>query len=82
MGGTDELRLASIHASRITDYIRRSAPRDRTFAAAKHMVTAPFVLPFCTVSRLHPDKSCRGCPQRRWMVDPKERYRLPVFAGF
>lgn len=35
-----ELCLASVHASQITDYIRRNAPRDRTFASAKHIVTA------------------------------------------
>lgn len=38
--GTGELRLAFIHAIQITDYIRRHAPRDRTFASAKHIVTA------------------------------------------
>jgi site-specific recombinase XerD len=35
-----ELCLASLHASQITDYIRRNAPQDRTFASAKHIVTA------------------------------------------
>ena len=29
-----------MHASQITDYIQRNAPRDRTFASAKHIVTA------------------------------------------
>ncbi len=38
--GTGELRLASMRASQITDYIRRNAPQDRTFASAKHIVTA------------------------------------------
>lgn len=38
--GTGELRLTSIHGGQITDYIRRNAPKDRTFAAAKHIVTA------------------------------------------
>lgn len=37
--GVDEPRLALIHASQITDYIRRNAPRDRTFAVAKNIVT-------------------------------------------
>ncbi len=37
---TGELRLASVRATQITDYIRRKAPRDRTFASAKHVVTA------------------------------------------
>jgi site-specific recombinase XerD len=40
ISGEDELRLASVHASQIADYIRRNAPRDRTFASAKHIVTA------------------------------------------
>ena len=34
------MRLASVRATQITDYIRRKAPRDRTFASAKHVVTA------------------------------------------
>jgi integrase/recombinase XerD len=38
--GTGELRLTSIHAGQITDYVRRNAPRDRTFALAKDIVTA------------------------------------------
>lgn len=33
-------QLALIHASQITDYIRRKAPRNRTFASAKNTVTA------------------------------------------
>jgi len=37
---TEKLRLASISASQITDYIRRNAPRDRTFSQAKNIVTA------------------------------------------
>jgi integrase/recombinase XerD len=40
ISGEDELRLASVHASQIADYIRRNAPQDRTFASAKHIVTA------------------------------------------
>src|ERR1700722_4469539 len=38
--GGDDLHLASVHASQIADYIRRNAPQDRTFASAKHIVTA------------------------------------------
>jgi site-specific recombinase XerD len=37
--GTGNPQLASIHASEVADYIRRNAPRDRTFAAAKNIVT-------------------------------------------
>jgi site-specific recombinase XerD len=37
---TEELRLAGIKASQITDYIRRNAPRDRTFSQAKNIVSA------------------------------------------
>jgi len=40
ISGEAELRLASVHASQIADYIRRNAPQDRTFASAKHIVTA------------------------------------------
>jgi integrase/recombinase XerD len=40
ISGEAELRLASVHASQIADYIRRNAPQDRTFAAAKDIVTA------------------------------------------
>ena len=40
ISGRDGPRLASIHASQIADYIRRNAPQDRTFASAKHIVTA------------------------------------------
>jgi integrase/recombinase XerD len=40
ISGEAELRLASLHASQIADYIRRNAPQDRTFASAKHIVTA------------------------------------------
>jgi integrase/recombinase XerD len=40
ISGEDDLRLASVHASQIADYIRRNAPQDRTFASAKHIVTA------------------------------------------
>jgi site-specific recombinase XerD len=40
ISGEDGLRLASVHASQIADYIRRNAPQDRTFASAKHIVTA------------------------------------------
>ena len=40
MCGTEELKLGSIRASQIADYIRRNAPRDRTFASAKDTVTA------------------------------------------
>ncbi len=36
----DDPRLASIHASQITDYIRRNAPSNHTFSAAKNTVTA------------------------------------------
>ena len=38
--GIEELRLAGISASQITDYIRRNAPRDRTFSQAKNIVTS------------------------------------------
>lgn len=38
--GAGELQLASIRASQITDYVRRNAPPDRTFASAKDTVTA------------------------------------------
>ncbi len=40
ISGGDDLRLASMHAGQIADYIRRNAPQDRTFASAKHIVTA------------------------------------------
>jgi integrase/recombinase XerD len=40
ISGEAELRLASVQASQIADYIRRNAPQDRTFASAKHIVTA------------------------------------------
>lgn len=40
ISGGLELRLASVRAAQIADYIRRLAPKDRTFAAAKHIVTA------------------------------------------
>jgi len=40
ISGGDDPRLASVHASQIADYIRRNAPQDRTFASAKHIVTA------------------------------------------
>lgn len=40
MCGTEELKLGSIRASQIADYIRRNAPRDRAFASAKDTVTA------------------------------------------
>ncbi len=40
MCGAEELKLGSIRASQIADYIRRNAPRDRTFASAKDTVTA------------------------------------------
>lgn len=35
-----EFRPTSMRASEIRDYIRRRAPKDRTFASAKHVVTA------------------------------------------
>ncbi|MDE2135001.1 MAG: tyrosine-type recombinase/integrase [Alphaproteobacteria bacterium] len=38
--GTKELRLADVKASQITDYLRRNAPRDRTFSNAKNTVSA------------------------------------------
>jgi site-specific recombinase XerD len=38
--GGGELRLAALRAAQIADFIRRNAPRDRTFAAAKNMTTA------------------------------------------
>ncbi len=38
--GTEKLWLAGIKASQITDYIRRNAPRDRTFSQAKNIVSA------------------------------------------
>jgi site-specific recombinase XerD len=38
--GSEELKLGSICAKEIVDYIRRNAPRDRTFASAKDTVTA------------------------------------------
>ncbi len=38
--GTEEPRLASISPGQITDYIRRNAPRDRTFSEAKNIVTS------------------------------------------
>ena len=38
--GTEELKLGSIRANQIADYIRRNAPRDHTFASAKDTVTA------------------------------------------
>src|SRR5262249_20603896 len=40
IAGEAELRLASVHASQIADYIRQNAPQDRTFASAKYIVTA------------------------------------------
>jgi integrase/recombinase XerD len=40
IAGASEPRLASLHARQIADYIRRNAPKDRTFASAKHIVTA------------------------------------------
>lgn len=40
VSGGSELRLASVRAGQIADYIRWLAPKDRTFAAAKHIVTA------------------------------------------
>lgn len=40
VSGGSELRLASMRPDQVTDYIRRLAPKDRTFAAAKHIVTA------------------------------------------
>src|SRR5262249_40791677 len=40
ISGEAELHLASVHASQIADYIQRNAPQDRTFAAAKDIVTA------------------------------------------
>jgi len=40
MCGTEELKLGSIRAKQIVDYIRRNAPRDSTFASAKDTVTA------------------------------------------
>lgn len=36
----NEPRLAAISASQVTDYIRRNAPRDRTFSQAKNIVTS------------------------------------------
>lgn len=38
--GTGEPELAAITASQIIDHIRRNAPRNRTFAHAKNMVTS------------------------------------------
>lgn len=38
--GETKPRLASLHAGQIADYIRRNAPKERTFASAKHVVTA------------------------------------------
>jgi site-specific recombinase XerD len=38
--GADEPRLTGISASQVTDYIRRNAPRDRTFSQAKNIVTS------------------------------------------
>ena len=38
--GARTLRLAAIRATDVVDYIRRHAPQDRTFAAAKDTVTA------------------------------------------
>ena len=40
VSGGSELHLASVRPVQITDYIRLLAPKDRTFAAAKHIVTA------------------------------------------
>jgi len=40
ISGEDELCLASVHAGRIVDYIRRKAPQDRISASVKHIVTA------------------------------------------
>jgi len=40
VSGGSELRLASVRSGQIADYIRRLAPKDRTFASAKHIVTA------------------------------------------
>ena len=40
ISGGAELHLASVHASQIADYIQRNVPQDRTFAAAKDIVTA------------------------------------------
>jgi site-specific recombinase XerD len=40
VSGGQDLKLGAIHATDITDYVRRHAPKDRTFAAAKDTVTA------------------------------------------
>jgi integrase/recombinase XerD len=40
MSSDTEFRPAAMRASEIRDYIRRRAPKDRTFASAKHVVTA------------------------------------------
>ena len=40
ISGEDDLKLASVHASQIVDYFRQNAPKARTFASAKHAVTA------------------------------------------
>jgi integrase/recombinase XerD len=40
MCGAEDLKLGSMCASQITDYVRRNAPQDRTFASAKDTVTA------------------------------------------
>jgi integrase/recombinase XerD len=36
----NQVRLASLRAEQIADFVRRHAPRDRTFSAAKNMTTA------------------------------------------
>jgi len=40
VSGGSELHLASVRPVQIADYIRGFAPKDRTFASAKHIVTA------------------------------------------
>jgi site-specific recombinase XerD len=40
ISGEDDLELASVHGGQIADYFRRNAPKERTFASAKHTVTA------------------------------------------
>lgn len=40
ISGEDDPKLPSVHASQVVDYLRRNAPKERTFASAKNIVTA------------------------------------------
>jgi len=82
---TEELRLAGIKASQITDYIRRNAPRDRTFSQAKNIVSA--LRSFLRFARyrdyIQTDLAAvvPASPDGRWHRF-RERCRPIAFAGF